>query len=46
MKALTKIYDENPNIREIDVSSHLLRDVDDVFSALMKFPYLEIVSKH
>lgn len=46
MKALTKIYDENPNIREIDLSSHLLRDVDDVFSALMKFPYLEIVSSH
>jgi hypothetical protein len=44
MKALTKLYDENPKIKEIDLSSHLLRDVDDVFSALSKFIYLEIVS--
>ncbi len=44
MKALTKIYDENPSVREIDLSSHLLRDSDDVFSVLSKFTYLESVS--
>lgn len=45
MKSLTQIFDENPYTKEINLSNHLIRDADDIFSALSRFPQLEIVSK-
>lgn len=45
MKSLSQLYDENPSIKEIDLSNQLLRDVDDIFSLLGRFQDLETVSR-